>query len=174
MYQQATKFLRLFFSDSLIFKYGFNISPMYRRTTGKIIFVSDDLHQIDIIIPISIKNRNYVGSIFGGSLFAATDPIFMIQLLHILGKDYVVWDKATTIQYKRPAFTDVLASFQFTSDEIALIKKDVEIKKEIEIVKDLNIADKNGLVFTALTKTIYIAKKDFYSAKKKQQQKAYV
>ena len=77
MYQKVTKFLRLFFSNSLIFKYGFNISPMYSRITGKIIFVSDDLHQIDIIIPISIKNRNYVGSIFGGSLFAATDPILI-------------------------------------------------------------------------------------------------
>ena len=172
MYQQATKFLRLFFSDSLIFKYGFNISPMYRRTTGKITFVSADLLQIDIKIPLSIKNKNYVGSIFGGSLYAATDPIFMIQLLHILGNNYVVWDKASTVRYKRPAFSDAFVTFRFTLEEIAQIKKDVETKKELEIIKELNITDTNGLVFTELTKTIYIAKKDFYSAKKKQQQKA--
>lgn len=170
MYQKITKLLRLFFSNSLIFKYGFNLSPMYRRTTGRVVFVSDDLFQIKVKIPISIKNRNYVGSIFGGSLYAATDPVFMIQLIHILGDDYVVWDKASTIQYKRPAYTDVFASFQFTSEEIDQIKKEVATKKEIEIVKDLIITDVDRIIFTELTKTLYIADKDFYKTKRKQPQ----
>jgi hypothetical protein len=167
MYQKATKFLRLFFSDSILFKYGFNISPMYRRTTGRITFVADDLLQIDVKIPISIKNKNYVGSIFGGSLYAATDPIFMIQLIHILGDNYVVWDKASTVQYKRPAYSNAFATFRFTSEEIAQIKSEVTLKKELEIVKNINITDINGTVYTELTKTLYIADKDFYREKKK-------
>jgi hypothetical protein len=167
MYQKATKLLRLFFSDSFIFKYGFNISPMYRRTTGKITFVSADLHQIDVKIPISIKNKNYVGSIFGGSLYAATDPIYMIQLIHILGNEYVVWDKETTIKYKRPAFSDAFATFRFTSEEIEFIKRKVNEEKEIEINKELNIKDIKGIIFTELTKTLYIADKEFYKTKKR-------
>lgn len=167
MYQKITKFLRLFFSDSFIFKYGFNISPMYRRTTGKITFVADNLLQIDVKIPISIKNKNYVGSIFGGSLYAATDPIFMIQLIHILGDDYVVWDKSSTVQYKRPAYSDAFATFKFTSEEIAKIKSAVALKKELEIVKNINITDTSGNVYTELSKTLYIADKDYYREKKK-------
>lgn len=167
MYQKAVKFLRVFFSESFIFKNGFNISPMYRRTTGRITYVSDDLFQIDVKIPLSIKNRNYVGSIFGGSLYAATDPIFMIQLIHILGDAYVVWDKASTVQYKRPAFSNAFATFLFTSEEIAQIKSEVALKKELEIVKHINITDINGTVYTELAKTLYIADKAFYREKKK-------
>ena len=69
---------------------------MYRRSTGKVIKVSEDLLFVKIKIPISYKNRNFVGSIFGGSLFSATDPLFMIQLMNILGDNYVVWDKDAT------------------------------------------------------------------------------
>lgn len=167
MYPKAVKFLRFFLSDAQIFKYGFNISPMYRRTTGRLTLVSKDLLRIDVKIPLSFKNKNYVGSIFGGSLYAATDPIFMIQLIHILGDEYVVWDKASTIQYKRPAFSDAFATFQFTSEEIKFIKRKVNDEKELEIVKEFNITDVDGLIFTALTKTLYIADKEFYKAKKR-------
>ncbi|MDJ0644408.1 MAG: DUF4442 domain-containing protein, partial [Flavobacteriaceae bacterium] len=78
MYAQLSKFLSRFFSKRQIFRYGFNVSPMYRRSTGKLYFVSEDLLNVKIKIPLSIKNRNYVGSIFGGSLFSATDPIYMV------------------------------------------------------------------------------------------------
>ncbi|WP_235270985.1 PaaI family thioesterase [Flavobacterium sp. 316] len=90
----------------------FNISPMYRRSCGKIFFVSDDLHVVKIKIPLTYKNKNYVGSMFGGSLFSATDPIYMIQLMQILGKEYVVWDKSTEIRFKRPVYANAFVTLQ--------------------------------------------------------------
>ena len=42
-------------------------------------------------------NRNYVGTHFGGSLFAMTDPFWMILAKERLGRDYYVWDKAAEI-----------------------------------------------------------------------------
>ena len=83
MYQQLSKIARKFMKESTMFKVGFNLSPMYRRSTARIISVSDDLHTVKIRIPLSYKNRNYVGSIFGGSLFETFDPIPMIQLMYI-------------------------------------------------------------------------------------------
>src|SRR6478609_274408 len=118
MYDKLFTFLNRYFDKATIFKVLFNISPMYRRSCGKIIFASEDLHVVKIKIPLSYKNKNYVGSIFGGSLFAATDPIYMIQLMQILGKEYVVWDKKTDIRFKRPAYENAFASFEFTSLEI--------------------------------------------------------
>ena len=44
-------------------------------------------------------NRNYVGTQFGGSLYAMTDPFFMLMLMENLGRDYVVWDKAANIEF---------------------------------------------------------------------------
>ncbi len=165
MYQSITKIAEKFFTKAQIFKHGFNLSPMYRRTTARIFFVSDDLHTVKVKIPISWKNKNYVGVIFGGSLFAATDPIYMIQLYHILGENFVVWDKATNIRFRRPAKKNAFASFVFSSEEIEKIKKDIAEKKEIDIIKPLTITDGKETVFCRLEKTIYIADRQFYKEK---------
>tara|TARA_B110000240_G_C13483785_1_gene446463 strand:+ start:476 stop:664 length:189 start_codon:yes stop_codon:yes gene_type:complete len=58
---------------------------------------------VKVRIKLSYKNSNYVGSIFGGSLLSATDPILMVQLINILGNKHVVWDKAAAIKFKRLA-----------------------------------------------------------------------
>src|SRR5690606_41495928 len=56
-------------------------------------------------------NRNYVGVHFGGTLFAMTDPWYMLMLMHNLGRDYYVWDKRGTIEYIAPGRGEVRASF---------------------------------------------------------------
>ena len=96
-YQKLTAVGTKFISKHKLFKHGFNLSPMYRRSTARIVEVSEDLKQIRSKLPISYKNRNYVNSIFGGSMFAAVDPIPMVQLMNLLGDGYVVWDKAAQI-----------------------------------------------------------------------------
>lgn len=155
-------------SDAQIYKYGFNFSPMYKRTTAKIISVSDDLQEVKIKIPISYKNKNYAGSIFGGSLFSATDPIYMIQLIQILGNNYVVWDKSASIKYRRPAKKTAYASFSFTDDEIEAIRLEVAHKKEITVEKELAITDQDNTIFADVFKTLYVADKQFYKEKLKQ------
>lgn len=67
---------------------------MYRRSNARIQSVSPDLLHIKIRLPLNYKNRNYVGTIFGGSLFAAVDPIPMIQLINLLDESFIVWDKS--------------------------------------------------------------------------------
>ncbi|OSY87013.1 hypothetical protein WH52_13180 [Tenacibaculum holothuriorum] len=167
MYKALSNIAKKFFSEAQIFKYGFNISPMYRRSTGKVISITDDLKEVKIKIPLSYKNKNYVGSIFGGSLFSATDPIYMIQLLNILGDNYVVWDKSSEIKFKRPAKTNAYASFVFSDEEIEVIKQKVADKKEIDIVKTLHIVGENDTVFCEVSKVIYVADKNYYREKRK-------
>lgn len=167
MYRTLSKIAKKFFTEAQILKYGFNISPMYRRSTGRVTSVSNDLKTVTIKIPISYKNRNYVGSIFGGSLFAATDPIYMIQLLNILGDNYVVWDKSSEIKFKRPALTNAFASFIFTDEELENIKKLVAENNEIDIVKNLQITDGDKTVYAEIAKTIYVADKNYYREKRK-------
>ena len=168
MYATITKVLNKFFNPSTIFKYGFNVSPMYKRSTGKLIEVSDDLLHVKVKIPISYKNKNYVGSIFGGSLFSATDPVLMIQLMQILGNDFVVWDKNASIQFKRPAKENAFANFDLTQDEIESIKKRVLEEKELDLVKEISITNKDkSTVFATVSKTIYIADKSYYKSKRK-------
>lgn len=168
MYATISKVLEKFISKSTIYKYGFNLSPMYRRSTGKIYQVSDNLLTVKVRIKLTYKNSNYVGSIFGGSLFSATDPIFMIQLMNILGNSFVVWDKAATIKFKRPAKETCFVDFTFAKDEIVQIKKDVSSKKEIDLIKNIKLTNKDkSIVFAEVSKTIYIADKKYYKEKRK-------
>lgn len=170
MYQKLFNFAKRFVSKAFIFKFGFNISPMYSRSTAKVIEVSDDLLRVKVKIPLSWKNKNYVGSIFGGSLFSATDPIYMIQLIQILGDDFVVWDKSTNIRFRRPARADSYAEFIFSEEEIENIKSQVAEKQQIDYTKPLIITDANKTVFVELEKTLYIADKNFYKEKSRLKQ----
>ncbi|NMH89246.1 DUF4442 domain-containing protein [Flavivirga sp. Y03] len=167
MYRTLTKIMKRFMSDKQIYKYGFNLSPMYRRSTGKVIEVSNNLHDVKIKIPISFKNRNFVGSIFGGSLFSATDPIYMIQLMNILGDNYIVWDKEATIKYKRPAKENVYTEFSFSLEEIKNIKTQIAKKGELNVTKTTHIVNKENIVIAEVIKTIYVADKTFYKEKRK-------
>lgn len=165
MYKKIFKFLNQFFKTNTLFKVLFNISPMYRRTNAKIISVSEDLHDIRIKINLNYKNRNYVGSMFGGSLFAATDPIYMTQLMQILGDKYVVWDKSSEIKFKKPAYETAFAHFGFSQQEISDIIERVTIENEINYIKTVLITNKEEVIFTEVQKILYISSKQFYKEK---------
>lgn len=167
MYKIATDFLKRFLKVSTIYKYGFNWSPMYRRSTAKLIEVSDDLYDVKIRLKLTWKNRNYAGSIFGGSMLSATDPIYMIQLIQILGDNYVVWDKAVEARYKKPAKSTIYGKFSFTEEEIVAIKQKVKEHRETDIVKTMNLVDEKKNIIATFNKTLYIANKLYYKEKLK-------
>lgn len=172
VYQKISQIGSKFFPQSMLFKYGFNLSPMYKRSTAKIINVSDDLLNITIKLPISWKNKNYVNSIFGGSMFAAVDPIPMVQLMNLIGDDFVVWDKSAEIKFKSPAKEDLYADFVFSKNELEEIKIKVATHQEWEVLKTTHLTNKEKTqVFCEVQKTIYVADKEFYKAKRKKKSK---
>ncbi len=156
-----------YFEKSKLFKYGFNLSPMYRRSTAKITSVSKDLLEVQIKLPISYKNINYVNSIFGGSMFSAVDPIPMTQLIHLIGHNFVVWDKAVEIFFLRPAKEDLYADFKYSIAELEDIRQILANKNEMEIVKTTLLTNKEKtVVYCKILKTIYIARKDYFKKKR--------
>ena len=168
LYQKIATIGPKFIKRETLLKYAFNWSPMYKRSTAKLTFVSADLLTIKIKLPLSYKNRNYVNAIFGGSMFSAVDPIPMVQLINLIGEDYVVWDKSAEINFKKPAKEHLYAEFNYTVAELNDIKSRVAAEHEIEIVKTTLLQDKSGSkVFCEVKKVIYIADKAFYKEKLK-------
>ncbi len=168
MYQTLSRLSKAYFPKQThkLFKLFFNASPMYRRSTGRVVSVSEGFWVVEVKIPLSYKNRNYAGTMFGGSMFSATDPIYMVQLIQIIGTDYIVWDKSSMVKFKRPANSDAFVTFQFKKEEIRALKEKVSSDKEVEIVKTVLIKDKEGRVFCEIEKTIYVAEKAYYKQKK--------
>ena len=166
VYKKSFELLQKYISPSLLFQYGFNYSTMYRRSTGKIIAISKDLSEITIRIRISWKNRNYMNTVFGGSMFSAVDPIPMIQLVQLLGKDYVIWDKSAEIYFKRPAKEDLYAKFHISKEDLNSIKAQVQTENEMEYEVQTFLTNKAGdTIFCEVRKKIYISTKSFYKEK---------
>ncbi len=144
---------------SKFFRWGFNFFPAYRGTGGRVTYIADDWHEVRIKLPLNWRTRNYVGTIYGGSIYASIDPIYMLMLMKILGPDYVVWDKAAKVRFRRPGRETLYAEFLLSDDEIAEIKRLAENERSIDRIYDLELRDKKGVVHAEIEKTLYIARK---------------
>ena len=170
-YKKLTKIASKFINKSLVLKYGFNLSPMYRRTSAKVVYISEDFLKIQIKLPFSYKNANYVNTIFGGSMFSAVDPFPMTQLMNLIGDQYVVWDKSAEIFFRRPAKEDLFADFIYTNEEIDEIKKKTQEQDELEIIKSTKLTNKDkSIVYCEVRKRVYIADKAFFKEKIKKRE----
>jgi acyl-coenzyme A thioesterase PaaI-like protein len=147
-------------------RFLFNFFPAYRRTGARICFISDDWKEVHIKLGLKWTTRNYVGSVFGGSIYGALDPIYMVQLINILGNEYIVWDKVSTIKFIRPIKQEVFARFLISENLITEIKKGIELNKEMEIELSVQFIDGNETTYAEVTKKLYIADKEYYKQKK--------
>ena len=146
---------------------AFNFWPCLRGAGGRVTYIAKDFSKLTVKLKFNWRTRNVVGTIFGGSLYASTDPFYMLMLMQILGKDYVVWDKGCTIKFKRPAKETLYANFEITPAMVEKIKADVAQQNEITFTWPLQYKNKDGLVFTEFEKVLYVTRKDFYKEKLK-------
>ncbi len=140
-------------------RWGFNLFPAYRGTGGRVVYIAEDWREVRVKIPLSWRTKNYVGTIYGGSLYGAIDPIYMLMLIHILGPEYIVWDKAAKIRFRKPGKDTLYVDFHLSEDEIDEIKRLAENAKSVDRIYDLELKDKNGVVHAEIEKTLYISKK---------------
>jgi acyl-coenzyme A thioesterase PaaI-like protein len=143
-----------------ITRLGFNFFPAYFGTGAWISYLADDYHELHLKLPLSWRTRNYVGTIFGGSMFGAIDPILMVMFINILGRDYVVWDKSANIQFKRPGKDTLYAKVLIKPEEIVEIKAALETTKSLDRVYRVELVNKAGKVHAIIEKTLYFSKKD--------------
>jgi acyl-coenzyme A thioesterase PaaI-like protein len=143
-----------------LMRWGFNFFPAYRRTGARITYIANDLHEVRIKLPLTWKTRNYVGTMFGGSMYAAVDPIFMLMFIKLLRPEYVVWDKAATIQFKRPGRSTLRARFEIQKPELKAIREELERNSALDRVYRIELLDENGSICAVIEKTIYFKKKD--------------
>ena len=144
---------------SRFFRWGFNFFPAYRGTGGRIVYIADDFKQIRIKLPLNWRTRNYVGTIYGGSIYASIDPIYMLMLIKVLGSGYIVWDKAAKIKFRKPGKDTLFADFNLSDAEIAEIKRLAGNEKSIDRIYNVELKDKSGVVHAEIEKTLYISKK---------------
>jgi acyl-coenzyme A thioesterase PaaI-like protein len=127
--------------------------------------MDEDLRAVDVEMRLTWRNRNVMGTHFGGSLYSMTDPFYMLMLMENLGREYVVWDKAATIRYKRPGRGTVKAEFRLTPEKLAEIRTALETEEKIEPVFLVEVKDEAGVVIAEVDKLLYCAKKSVDEAR---------
>jgi acyl-coenzyme A thioesterase PaaI-like protein len=140
-------------------RWGFNFFPAYRGTGARITYISADWREIRVKLPLNWRTRNYVGTIFGGSMYAAVDPIYMIMLIKLLGPHYVVWDKAASIRFKKPGKRTLSARFVVNQAETEAIKDALVDQQAIDRVYAIDLVDQDGVIHASVEKTIYIRRR---------------
>lgn len=154
-----------------LFRIALNLFPTYRRTGGRATFIAADFSDVHIRLKLGWGTRNYVGTMFGGSMASAADPIYMIQLMRLLGDEYIVWDKSATIRFKRPGDRTLYIRFLITDELLESIKKRVVTEQEFDIELNADWIDKEGTVYATVGKVLYIASKTFYKEKQRARKK---
>ncbi|SDR18993.1 DUF4442 domain-containing protein [Natronobacterium texcoconense] len=141
-----------------LYRLGFNLFPAYRGTGGRVTYIAPDWQEIRIKLPHSWRTRNYVGTTFGGSMYAAVDPFHMMMLLKTLGDDYVVWDKEAEIRFKKPGRDTLYATFTLSDEEVDAVRAELESEDTDAVDRHytVDLVDDKGAVHATIRKTVYV------------------
>jgi hypothetical protein len=162
--------IKKFFSPAAyawIYRQALNLWPCIRGGGGKVTNIYSDFTKLNVRLKLGLRTRNLVGTIYGGSMYASTDPMYMLMLLEILGPEYVVWDKGCTIRFKRPATTPLEAKFEITDAMLKDIKENVANSGEYTFTWKVDYKDRESKVYCEFDKVLYVASKSFYKEKLK-------
>lgn len=140
-------------------RWGFNWFPAYRGTGARITYIDRDFREVRVKLPLSWRTRNYVGTIFGGSMYGAVDPVYMIMLMKRLGSAYVVWDKAASIRFLRPGRDTLYATFELPDGELEAIRAALDEAPSTERSYTVELVDAGGTVHALVDKVIHVRRR---------------
>src|SRR5580704_17955670 len=129
-----------------------NLWPPFLGAGIRIKHIAPDMKAIDVEMKLHFWNANYVGTHFGGSLFAMTDAFYMLMLMANLGRDYIIWDKAASIRFRTPGRGTVLAEFRLTEAQLDDIREKLKTQTRYEPTFTVEVKDKQGTVIAAVEK----------------------
>ncbi|MEN9528506.1 MAG: hypothetical protein RI932_379 [Pseudomonadota bacterium] len=120
---------------------------------------SEDLLHIRVELKRSWYNINYVGVQFGGSIYAMVDPFYMVMLIHNLGDEYIVWDKAAEMQFLRPGRTALTAMFNLDRELLDQIRTHTSQGGKFVFDLLVEVRDAENTIVALVTKTLYVRRK---------------
>jgi len=142
-----------------LFRFLISFYPPYWGSGISVTELSPDYTSMTVRMKSRFYNKNYVGTHFGGSLYAMTDPFYMLMLLKILGKDYLVWDKSAQIDFIKPGRGTVTAAFHVDTATIETIKDKTADGSNYLPRLTVDIRDRQGEVVAHVIKTLYVRRK---------------
>ena len=145
-------------AKSWFMRKAFGLYPCYRRTGVRIAYISPDVLEVHVRLPLNWKTRGYNGTLFGGSMYASIDPLYMTMISWHLGRKYVVWDRTATVDFRKAGRSTLHARAILEPGSVDAMRAELETEERIERVYDIALVDEADVVHAAFTKTIVIRK----------------
>lgn len=136
-----------------------NFYPPYLGAGVRVREMSPDYRRVVVEMPLRFYNKNYVGTQFGGSLYSMCDPFYMLMLIKNLGPDYIVWDKAASIRFRRPGRGRVRAVFELTEEQIEAVRREADTQSKTEPTFHVLVTDTSGETVAEIDKVVYVRRK---------------
>jgi len=145
--------------DHRVLRHGMNVWPPFLAAGIRIEEIAEDYRYVRVALRKGVFNRNYVGTQFGGSLFAMTDPFWMLMVMHNIGRGYVVWDKAGEIEFVAPGRTTVRAEFRLTEEHLEELREAAADGAKVLRWFETDVVDDAGAVIARVRKQLYVRRK---------------
>ncbi len=114
-------------------RWKFNWFPSYRGSGARITYIDETLREVRVRLPLNWRTRNLNGTIYGGSIYAAVDPIHAVMLASILGpEDCVAWTKEAQVRFVRQARTALTARIVLEEGEVAAVREELRREGKVE------------------------------------------
>ncbi|HYX32348.1 MAG TPA: DUF4442 domain-containing protein [Oligoflexus sp.] len=143
------------FKGPHLLRLGMNVWPPFLGAGIAVEEVATDFTYVRVALKPTIFNRNYVGTHFGGSLFAMTDPFFMLMLIRNMGERYYVWDRSARIEFVAPGKGKVVAEMRIRREDVQEMQTSTASGEKFERDFHTDIVDQNGAIVAKVTKRIY-------------------
>jgi acyl-coenzyme A thioesterase PaaI-like protein len=139
-----------------LLRWGMNLWPPFLGAGIRVRSIAADWSEAVVELRERFANRNYVGTHFGGSLFAMTDPFYALLLMHRLGERYLVWDQAARIEFVAPGRGTLTARFRITEALLDSIRQQAAAGGKVLPEFDVEIRDRAGELVARVRKTVYV------------------
>jgi len=135
-----------------------NLWPPFLGAGMRVTRLQPDWKAIDVEMKLRFWNSNYVGTHFRGSLYAMTDPFYMLMLIENLGQEYIVWDKSASVRFRQPGKGKVFAAFRLSDQQIEELRRELKTQEKIEPSFAVDVKDETGAVIAEVQKVLHIRK----------------
>ncbi|WP_333619077.1 DUF4442 domain-containing protein [Dietzia sp.] len=155
MAQQVSTFKKLMSSPKAM-AVGMNLWPPYLAAGVRVEEISSDYTYARVRLAKHPWNTNYVGTAFGGSLFSMSDPFWMFLTMQQLGSEYVVWDVAGEIAFKKPGTGTVRGEFRVSPEDIAEIREQAADGSKVLRWFETDLVSEDGETIATVRKQVYV------------------
>jgi len=124
-----------------------------------------DFRGVEVKINKSIWNRNYNNSIFGGTIFSASDafyPVLFFKIFTQKGYNIRAWSKSSEIKYLKPSYFNLYFKIHIDEDEIIGAEEILNTVGKYTKMHPIEIYDKNGLNVASVMIEVYMRNLNFF------------